>query len=53
MAESRNLRSMPDGSKSSVEYGWEFVNSTIVIDGKSHHTLLLYEKKIKSTKEVL
>lgn len=35
MADSRNLRSMPDAVNKAVEYGWEFINSTIVIDGKA------------------
>ena len=35
MAESRNLRSMPDAVNKAVEYGWEFINSTIVIDRKA------------------
>lgn len=35
MAESRNLRNMPDAVNKALEYGWEFINSTIVIDGKA------------------
>ena len=35
MAESRNLRNMPDAVNKALEYGWEFINSTVVIDGKA------------------
>ena len=34
MSESKSIRTMADAVNKAVEYGWEFVNSTVVIDRK-------------------
>ena len=42
---SRNFRTMADAANKATEYGWEFINSTVVVDGKA--TLHFYYMKKK------
>ena len=34
MSESKSIRTMADAVNKAAEYGWEFVNSTVVVDRK-------------------
>lgn len=35
MSESKSIRTMADAVNKAAEYGWEFVNSTVVVDRKA------------------